>query len=300
MTSVFLRRLFVNGKMSGPSSVFDSGGAEWINKTVENLQRIALHRSFATKLSAEGTRRLQRCITFCDQHGIQGFLGNPDIIIDVLELILEHLPDMGTWLIRLLSFAAAFRKESACEIVLRSHGPWSNVFLIDWRVNAFRQPERYRKHFRLKAGHFGSYMFPMLLRTYHSELNTSARGCLHIMYVLGSTEELLALLCAGANKLAAFPGISTRVFVLNMFTGDQSPDVTLSCGETVLDTAHRCKEQVNWQEKYELLMTFQLTLVELCLITIRKEVGRLMTGRIQALKLPPRLEKRLLFEPVEG
>ena len=292
-------------KMSKPARTVVSAGAWWIKKITNFLLQLTEPASsdlvpyhYHHRRSKEH-QRLKDCIKFLERHGIQGLLESPVAIKNSLHLIsrlLVGMKEVNNIVFDLLLFAAAWRKEAAYEIFLKSSGPWSSVHVFDWRVDAFYRPAGHhcKRTMRVPRG-IRDDIFPMLLRTYHSDLNTHARGCLHVVYLLGSNEELLSLLCAGASKLAGYPGTSSTVHVPASINGDDLR-VTLSGGETALDTAQRYKQQLKAQEKYELLTSFQLTLQERCLMTIRKEVGRLTTERIQALPLPLCMKKKLLFE----
>ena len=289
-------------KMSKPARTVVSAGAMWIKITTDTLRLLTEPSGwdlvpYYYRRSKEH-QRLGDYIKFLERHGVQGLLERPVAIKNFLHLISRLLVGRKkvNIVFDLLLFAAAWRKEAAYEIFLKSSGPWSSVHVFDWRVRAFDQPagNHYKCTTRIPRG-IKDDIFPMLLRTYHSDLNTHARGCLHVVYLLGSNEELLSLLCAGASKLAGYPGASSTVHVPASINGNDLR-VTLSGGETALDTAQRYKQQLKAQEKYELLTSFQLTLEERCLITIRKKVGRLTTERIQALPLPNRMKKKLLFE----
>ena len=139
----------------------------------------------------------------------------------------------------------------------------------------------------------------MLLRVYHTELNTTARGCLHIFFALGSTSHLMELLCAGADKWAPFPQRSSVIVPDPEDEADgiigSGTRVVIAPGQTAMDIARKYKDQLS-EDKFHLLSSFKPTLQEMCLMTIRKHVRRLSPERISTLPLPVKMQKKLLFE----
>ena len=132
--------------MSKPTRTVVSAGARWIKKTTNTLRQLtepsSSDRAPYHHRREREHQRLKDCIKFLERQGIQGLLESPVVIKDLLYLISKLLTGAKRYNIAfdLLLFSAAWRKEAACEIFLKSPGPWSVVWVLDWRVNAFQTP----------------------------------------------------------------------------------------------------------------------------------------------------------------
>ena len=223
-----------------------------------------------------------------------------EVISLTLYLMLYEKPSIVA---DLLSLAAQRGQDTSLQVILREGGTLSKLIFLnvfDWRVLAFRPPcSVLLKKTRLQSAPDSAkdQIFPMMLRVYNAELNTKARGCLHIVFALGSKSNLLELLCAGADKWAAFPGRAS-VTVPDPDDGKNikiGTNVEITPGQTTMDVARKYKDQLD-DSKFRLLSTFELTLQDMCLITVRKHVGLLSRERISALPLPGKMQRKLLFE----
>ena len=74
--------------------------------------------------------------------------------------------------------------------------------------------------------------------------------------------------------------------------------VVIAPGETTVDIARKYKDQLS-EDKFHLLSSFKPILQEMCLMTIRKQVGRLSSERISTLPLPMKMQKLLFESPYE-
>ena len=307
LTVVCLVKSQGEGKMGRSLRTRDSPSAKRLKRSLKGLRELlAGDRPACPRLNADRAERLQRCCEFLSKHGFPGLLDDATILKDVIYLAVHiHPGEQQTIIVESLSLAAQRGQDSAAQIVLREKGRVSmliSINVFDWRVLAFMRPTwtDHLKETRLRSALDSTKdkIFPMLLRAYHDELNTTAKGCLHIVFLLGSKSHLLELLCAGADKWAPFPGRS--ISLVTVPDPDDETDKTvgtkveISPGQTTMDIARKHKDQLG--DKFHLLSSFKPTLQEMCLMTVRKHVGLLTRERISALPLPVPMQKKLLFE----
>ena len=272
-----------------------SPSASSMNHCLASLRSLHIRR-------AAQAQRLQICFEFLDQHGVPGMLDDAYMLGEFISLTLYLLSaEKPSIVVDLLSLAAQRRQDTGLQVILRERGTLSMLIFLnvfDWRVLAFwPQFSLLRKEARLQSAPDSAkdQIFPMMLRVYHAELNTKARGCLHIVFALGSKSNLLELLCAGADKWAPFPG---RTSVTVPDPDDESnidvgTNVEIAPGQSTMDVARKYKDQLD-DSKFRLLSTFELTLQDMCLIAVRKHVGLLSRERISALPLPGNMQRKLL------
>ena len=272
--------------MDRSSKTRASPSARWIKRWLVCLRYI-LTTPARPPLDADQAhaQRVQRCSKFFDKHGVSRLLNDATVLKDVIYLPMNSYlkpREQDRFIAELLSLASQRGKDTACRIILPEQGRWSRRILItvcDWRVPAFIRPtcSIHLKETRFRSAPDSSkdQIFAMLLRVYHAELNTTAMGCLHIFFALGSKSHFLELLCAGANKWTRFPQRSSVIIPDPEDEADgmigSGTRVVIAPGETTVDFARKYKDQLS-EDKFHLLSSFKPILQEMCLMTIRKQV----------------------------
>ena len=199
-----------------------------------------------------------------------------------------------TWpVVLFLYLAIRHGYDESCEVILRegrrevtheiSHTTLHQEFLYHGLAPKLVDPEG--------LGINSDHLFSAILRFGYTDVDDGDTLILTIMH--GSVQRVRALLRAGASKSKPVSCHSVP-YSRNVKLKTETRKFDVEKEDTPLKFATRNREF--FPENYQELQRFELTLEDMCLIFVRRRLGKLTKEKARQLQLPQTLEKDLLFE----